>query len=154
MAKKLLRTEIRFADDIRRHPSYSQYRSFVLISNSVRRIFSWFIYSLSRVPWNTPLLTFKYIFLNENYCTLTRTLLKFVPTARVEIMISQHLSRRWHGTEQATCHHLNRGCPKLTDACMRLSVEINWWTMHTNLLQQWRIKILIRRYTIGETDEL
>ena len=63
MANKLLRTEIRFAGDIRRNPSYSQYRSFVLISNSVRRIFSWFIYSLSRVPWNTPLLTFKYIFL-------------------------------------------------------------------------------------------
>ena len=68
--------------------------------------------------------TFKYICLNENDCILTRTLLKFVTTTRVQIMISQHWSRQWHGTEQATCHFLNRRCPRMTDACMRRSVEM------------------------------
>ena len=67
--------------------------------------------------------TFKYICLNENDRILTRTLLKFVTTTRVQIMISQHFSRQWHGTAEATCHCLNRRCPRMTDACMRRSVE-------------------------------
>ena len=52
--------------------------------------------------------TFKYICLNENDCILIRTLLKFVTTTRVQIMMS-------HGIEQATLY--NR---RIIDLCTQI----------------------------------